>query len=515
MIVGIAAVLLALAALVALTRQLHFLQLNSYYNNRFWEYLRGAFSGVAVCSLLCAAGLSALFLLGWDVVFLITAAITGGIRGVFAVQKIRHAKKKLVFTARIKRMFVTAALLLGAAAAGSFWNRFWALPLMAAVCLMPFFAMLVNLINAPMEKAIAGWYVGDARRILKDSGVRVIGVTGSYGKTSTKYILGRILSEKYNVLITPESYNTLLGVVRTIRERLRPGTQLFIAEMGAKKQGDIEEICRLVQPEIGVITSIGPQHLNTFGSLENVVTTKFELADSVLSRNGMMFYNADNPFIAEKISGMPGIRYGTEHSGRDVFADGISVSREGLRFTIHAGETEIPVTTRLLGTHNVLNILAAAAVALHLQTPARDIAFAVSRLKPAPHRLEPKPFLGGALLIDDAYNANPEGSLEALRVLGSFEGMTRIVVTPGLVELGEREEECNRRLGEACAKNADFSIFVGEKRSVPLLAGAKAAGGECLLVMKTFGDALAHLRTVCDANTVVLFENDLPDNYAG
>ena len=285
--------------------------------------------------------------------------------------------------------------------------------------------------------------------------------------------------------------------------------------MGAKKQGDIEEICRLVQPEIGVITSIGPQHLNTFGSLENVVTTKFELADSVLSRNGMMFYNADNPFIAEKISGMPGIRYGTEHSGRDVFADGISVSREGLRFTIHAGETEIPVTTRLLGTHNVLNILAAAAVALHLQVPARDIAFAVSRLKPAPHRLEPKPFLGGALLIDDAYNANPEGSLEALRVLGSFEGMTRIVVTPGLVELGEREEECNRRLGEACAKNADFSIFVGEKRSVPLLAGAKAAGGESLLVMKTFGDALAHLRTVCDANTVVLFENDLPDNYAG
>ena len=175
----------------------------------------------------------------------------------------------------------------------------------------------------------------------------------------------------------------------------------------------------------------------------------------------------------------------------------------------------ISVTTKLLGRHNILNRVGAAAVAHSLGAAPEDIAFAVSRLTPTEHRLEMKTSVSGSLLIDDAYNANPEGCLEAVNVLGSFEGMQKVIITPGLVELGDKEFEYNKALGEAAAKVCDKLIFVGKKRSEPLVAGANDVGfdPDNIYIASSFMEAMEIYSSFANSNTVVLLENDLPDNY--
>lgn len=517
-------------ALFALTRQVHMLQQNSYFPSRYIGWLKtvGPWRALGTGLLTLAAGLLLFFSL--PLPFCGVCLLLGLIRIPAAVSGQGHAIKRLVFTARVKRLYVTAALLTCALTLAAALTP--ALPSKILLAVLLFFSFctpallfLCFFINQPIEKGIARWYVNDAKRILRGCrDLKVIGVTGSYGKTSTKYILGRLLSERYNTVITPESYNTPMGVVRTVREKLKPGTQIFVAEMGAKNVGDIAEICQIADPDLGVITSIGPQHLETFGSIENVTKTKFELADWVLKNHGTVFLNAGNPYIAQRAAGLPdgskilyGVRENMNQPAPDFYADSLSYGRNGSRFEIVGAGRRVPVTTRLLGLHNVSNILAAAAVGFHLGLTDSEVKYAVSQLKPVPHRLELKPFINGAILIDDAYNANPEGCLEAVRVLGSFSGMRKIIVTPGLVELGEKEYDCNYQLGLAAGKTCDTVILVGEKRAVPMADAIATLNfpKEQLHIVHSFADAMALLQRLADKSTAVLFENDLPDNYAG
>lgn len=512
----------AVSALLSLTGSLHMLQQNSYYNSRYRDWLKHQppfrvlprLNWIIKAFLLLTAGLV------WPPVSLAYMVLSCLLtfRKVRSVQK--RAIKPLVFTARVKRMYLTAGILL---AALTLLNGFVpGLSLLCTVLLLiasvsPLTAITVNLLNHPMEKAIGRHFIRDAQKNLRErKNLIVVGITGSYGKTSTKYILERILSEKYNVCMTPGSFNTTMGVVRTIREQMRPDCQLFLCEMGAKNIGDIQEICDIVHPNYGVITSVGPQHLQTFGTVENVCKTKFELADAVKENGGTVFLNGDNEWIAQKAGEYPAVSYGLS-DGHAVTAKEITCGRNGSSFTICFADRELRVSTKLLGRHNILNILAAAAVAQELGVTDSDLRYAVAQLAPVEHRLQMKPFLSGAVLIDDAYNANPEGSLEAVSVLASFTGMKKIIVTPGIVELGEKEYEYNHRLGLHMTECCDRIYVVGEKRSVPFADAVRESGYDParFTVVKTFRDAMAALRTVCDADTVVLFENDLPDNYAG
>ena len=173
------------------------------------------------------------------------------------------------------------------------------------------------------------------------------------------------------------------------------------------------------------------------------------------------------------------------------------------------------LTSRLLGLHSIINIAGAAALAFTLGVSAEDIKFAVSSLKPTEHRLELKTSVSGSLLIDDAYNANPEGSLEAVRVLGSFDGMKKVIITPGLIELGEKEYSCNYALGLEAADKCDIIIFVGKNRSKPMVDAVNSTefAKENLFVASSFLEAMEIYSRFADSNTVVLLENDLPDNY--
>jgi len=391
--------------------------------------------------------------------------------------------------------------------------------------LLPFLAVqtgiimpvLANIKCLPVEKSVQGYYLRDARKILDGHKSLIkIGITGSYGKTSTKFMLSRILSEKYNVLHTPESYNTLMGVTKTIREELKPVHEIFVCEMGANQVGDIKELCDLVNPKYGILTAIGNQHLDTMGSQENIVSTKYDLVRAVPS-DGIAFLNFDNDIIREKKAEKPDkkfISYSID-GDTDFFASDIEYTKNGISFSfcVKGGEKSA-FTINLLGLHNVLNATAAAAVAFTLGVPLSDIGNAIRDLKPVPHRLELIVNPGGYTAIDDAFNSNPDGANEALNVLSRFSGK-KILVTPGFVDLAEDEDSEHFKLGQKAAEVCDFVILVGTKRSKAAERGLLDRSYPALQykIVKNFEEAKVLLETVADTNSVVLFENDLPDNY--
>ena len=518
MLYNISVVIASVAALFSLTRQLHMLQQNSYYNSRYLSWAKDNFGFKTVFAILMLVASCSFIKVAWLILSSVLLISIIKIVHTFSFQK--KAIKPIVFTSRIKRMYVTAFIILAALCVCCFVFENIRFVFVIAVLVLFYFpgvtAVAVNIINAPAEKAVKQWYISDAKKKLRSfSDIKIIGITGSYGKTSTKHILSRLLNEKYNVCFTPGSFNTPMGVVRTIREHMQPQTEIFVCEMGAKNVGDIKEICKIVHPDTAIITSVGPQHLNTFKSIENIVKTKFELADAVKEKGGKVYLLNDNELIRAKSKEYDAVMYGTT-DGSEFKAENIRCSKSGTQFDVVFGGERISLSTKLLGMHNVVNITGAVAMAYQLGVSPRDIVYAVSKLEQTEHRLQLKPFIKGSTLIDDAYNANPEGCLEAVRVLGSFEGMKKIIVTPGLVELGEKEYECNYNLGLECTKHCDEIILVGKERSKPMTDAIATTefDKDRVHVVGTFKDAMALMQNMLDENCAVLFENDLPDNYA-
>lgn len=431
----------------------------------------------------------------------------------------KQAKKPLVCTARIKRLLVTCGVLTALCLLTVILCRnitaVWALLLPVFHCAGGLVVLLGNLINRPIEKAINRWYVEDAKKLLRSMPrLKVVGITGSYGKTSVKFFLHKLLSARYNVLMTPESYNTPMGVVKTIRQSLRATHEIFLCEMGARNVGDIKEICDIVSPDCGIITSVGPQHLESFHTVDNVIRTKFELRDA-LPQDGTIFLNWDNGYVRSQTPGRPAVTYGIENPDSDYFAYDITVSAAGSAFKMKAEGKEYAFSTRLIGSHNVLNIAGAIACAHTLGVPMEDLVRQVKLLESVPHRLQ---LIRGrsAIIIDDAYNSNPSGAKAALETLSAFEGV-KILVTPGMVELGAKQAELNRVFGSQAAGVCDYVALVGEKQTEPILQGLLDAGypRERIFVEHDLKAALKSVENIRTGGVqkIVLLENDLPDNF--
>lgn len=437
------------------------------------------------------------------------------------VNKPRQAKKPLVYTMRVRRMLVTTAVLymigmLVSLTAGEYWVRAGECILLVLFLLQPFLILLVNWINRPVEQAIDRHYVSDAARILREMpDLTVIGVTGSYGKTSVKYFLNTLLSSKFNVLQTPGNYNTTLGVVRTIREQMKPFHEIFICEMGAREVGDIKEICDLVHPDYGIITSIGPQHLQSFHTVENIIATKFELADAVPAE-GKVFLNYDNSYIRGHKIDKNVVSYGTAGAAIDYRAYDITVSPNGSTFKMKDAQgEEFEFHTRLVGNHNVQNIAGAIAVAHTLGIPMEKLRYPVKQLESVPHRLQLSR-QGGRILLDDSYNSNKNGFMAALDTLVMFKEL-RILMTPGMVELGEKQYSENKEVGVYAADKCDYAVLVGREQTKPIQDGLLEAGfaRSRMIVVDTLQEAFQMVNAIPDEKQkVVLIENDLPDNYA-
>ncbi|MDE6801963.1 MAG: UDP-N-acetylmuramoyl-tripeptide--D-alanyl-D-alanine ligase [Muribaculaceae bacterium] len=524
LITGLTLLIITLAYMIPVYRRdLMMLQQNSYRNERYARWFTTSNESTTFPRIL---GCIALFLILIYKIPFRVCAIPAAIIIVGCMISLlrRRYKKPLVMTARARRIFITMLAISYLLAAGT-WLLTYSLQYLCAMVLLevvasPFILLGANLLLRPVEARINRKYYNEARDILASiPDLRIIGITGSYGKTSTKHYLHAILSSHFDTLMTPGSYNTTLGVIRTIREYLQPYNEIFIVEMGAKQLGDIREICDLVHPSIGIVTAVGEQHLESFKSIENVQRTKFELVDSLPS-DGLAVINDDFPMIASRqVDNVPVIRYTARPDDltAQYRATDIAYTPAGTTFTIVGPDDfSIDLTTRLLGECNISNLTAAVAVAVYLGVPADKIRYAVENIEPVEHRLSIRRTAGGLTIIDDAFNSNPHGSRMAMEVLSQFTGGRRIVITPGMIELGQRQAELNRDLGGHISRSADIAIIVGEYNREALTAGIASDGTmprENVHTVDTFTQAQQLLMSFAAAGDTVIYENDLPDTF--
>ena len=381
--------------------------------------------------------------------------------------------------------------------------------------MLPLIVPLVNLIMTPVEKLIAHRYIVLAKKKLKNNPDLIkIGITGSFGKTSTKFFLKTILSEKYSVCASPFSYNTPMGITKSIIQYLDFSHQILIAEMGARFVGDIKELCDLVSPQYGIITSVGEQHLQTFKTLENIKNTKYELVDG-LEENGTIIFNGENKICCELYNKtiIPKMITGFNKQ-YDVYADNIKTSKEGTHFTLHIKNESVECFTKLLGEHNIEDILTSSGLAFKLGLTLQEISNGISKLQPIEHRLQLINASDGVTILDDSYNGSIEGSKKALEILKMFEG-EKIVVTPGLVELGTKEKQANIDFGERIAEVADKVIIVNVTHSLDIKKGLlnKKFDESKIYQIETLSAINELIKKMKLKDCTILFYNDLPDNY--
>ena len=491
-------------------------QQNSYRVERYNRWLRSTGEWLSRANLLAVVA---------AVTFLVTshwvALVLFGIwMAVIALAEFAIKYKiALAYTMRVRRLIATRLLLTTAIlVVVHICCKQYMLVAMMLVS-FDYWTILANQINQPLERAITRWYYRDAQRILRSMPhLKIIGITGSFGKTSTKHFLYRVLSERYNVLMTPGNFNTTLGVVRTVREHLKPHHEVFIVEMGAKQRGDIKEICDLVAPHMGIVTSVGEMHLETFLSVENVARTKFELIDA-LPEGGFGIVNIDSPAAAEHIKGLrrPVATYSVENPSADFRATDICYGAMQTSFTLRSGDrVEEGYTAHILGRGNILNITAALAVARELGVSDSAAKRAVRQIEQVEHRLSMRR-QGGITILDDAYNSNPTGAKMALEVLADFdtEGR-RYVVTPGFVEMGAKQYDNNRAFGRDIATaGVDRVYVVNEVNREAITKGLEDGGYDSAKVccVASFKEAMADLQPKLKSADVVLYENDLPDSF--
>lgn len=516
-------------------RALHLLQLEHYENARLllWLRRRGEVSEPAEAAAAIGAAVSAAVSLagGHRYLELIGFVLVAAVLAAAQVQTRRRARpevKPLVLTARARRLWALALAVPGAAvvigavltvALGS--DVPLALGALAAVAAVPGAPWLMCAVNgalAPVQHRINARYEAAARARLAAVGPEVVGITGSFGKTTTKVCVGAVLSEAMGTLITPASFNSRLGVIRAINEHLTERHRAFVVEMGMYRAGDIAQLCELVHPRIGVLTAIGPVHLERMGTIEAITDAKAELA-LALGADGHLVVNGDDPrcrAIAARVS-VDTVRYGVDDPDAEVRAEAVQTLDGATRFELVIGSGRVAVLARLLGRHNVSNLLAAAAVGHVLGMGLEQIARGLRAVEPPEHRLQPLPNpRAGIVVIDDAYNSNPAGAAAALEVLADHPATRRILVTPGMVELGEQEAALNESFGRQAAAVCDHVILVGPTRTRPIDRGLRAAGfaPEAITVVRDIAAATEALRGLTRAGDVILFENDLPDMYA-
>lgn len=435
-------------------------------------------------------------------------------------------KKPLAFTKRVRRLLVTTnilylILILGFLLSYQEENiTYYYLIISLTIYINYFVVMAANFINKPWEKSVYYYYFNKAKKKLKNmSNLKVIGITGSYGKTSSKNILASVLEPKYIVRPTPKNLNTPYGLMITINNYLDNFDEVLIAEMGAYVNGEIKEICDFVKPKYGILTIIGDAHLETFKTKKNICKTKFELIES-LPDDGACVLNLDDPYQVSYVknylkSKAKILWIGVDNKEALYNATHIKCDSKGTNFDILYDNKTCHVETKLLGLHNVYNILAAFALGNYLGVNVDSMISKIKALTPTEHRLELKK-LNNFMMIDDAYNSNPIGSSNALDVLGLMDGF-KVIVTPGMVELGINEEKLNYEFGLKISKVCDLVILIGENRTRVIKKALldNSYSSDNILVFNKLTNAFSYLEKLGleKKQVYALFENDLPDIY--
>ena len=503
-------------------KSFHMLQQNYYDDgNRYFKWILTNITKVACDS-------DILFILLICTIFFDVGVTIGAFIILYGIIFLSYKKKKvldkkpLVITPRIKRLSFTMFVLyfimvIPFIVNFNYDNLIYCYLLLGlATYLNCFVVMTANKINKPIEKCVYLYYRLKAIKKLKLMNIPVVGITGSYGKTSSKNIISDILNIKLNAFATPKSFNTPYGLISSINNYLDKFNDIFIAEMGAFKIGEIKQNCKLVNPKYGIITTIGEAHLETFGSRKNIMKGKFELVESLPS-DGLAILNGDDPYqLKYQIKNNCKVKWiGIDNKDVDLYATNIKLSGTGTSFdcVFKGDSTKYNFKTKLLGNHNVYNILAGILLGKELGLSIDELQRGVSSIKTIEHRLELKKY-GNINIIDDAYNSNPVGSKRAVEVLGLMEG-TKIIVTPGMIELGEKQYELNYKFGQYISEVCDYVILIGKKQTKPIYDGLieNNYDKKKIFILNDVREAFTLMNKLASYKTYVLLENDLPDLF--
>ncbi len=433
-----------------------------------------------------------------------------------------QVKIKFVYTFRIKRLILTTIIiyLFFFLCYFKYINNDYILLMVLSILtvIAHLHVYIAYLINLPIEKLIYNKYKKKAIKKLQGMNTINIGITGSYGKTSSKNILNDILGIKYLSYPTPGNLNTPLGLMKTINNNMDKFEEVFIAEISisSPETHDIEKSCEIIKPKYGIITNIGIAHLDTFKTEEAIQNAKFKLIESLPS-DGLGILNKDDPKqVNYQINNTCRIKWiGIDNTDADIIAKNIKFTKDGTEFdAIFKESTEkLHLKTCLFGKPNVYNILAALLLAKELKLTDEEMIKGVKNIKPIPHRLEIKKY-SEYTIIDDAYNSNPIGSSMALDVLNLMPGK-KVVVTPGMIELSDKMYELNYEFGTHIAKVADYVILVGKKQTKPIYDALIKNNyqEENIFITNDIKQAFPKINEIKDNNTYVLIENDLPDLF--
>lgn len=385
--------------------------------------------------------------------------------------------------------------------------------------LSPIYLLIAQAIFSPLEAYQKRRVLLSAQNKLKKlPNLKVIAITGSYAKTSTKDILYTLLWKKYQVVKTPKSFNTSLSIAHTILDLVKNNTEVLLVEMDAYHPREIDKLSKLVGPDLGIITGITSQHLERFGTMDKLIKTQFEIAQN-LATNGILFLNStDEETVKSYKNNLPlnvDLKfYGLSSPISQFYATGISKDLTGTSFTFHYKSQQVKVHIPLFGEHHVINFLGAAAIALNLGLSLNEISLRALKLLPTPHRLEIKK-QDQMTIIDNSYNTNPISAQTALLLLKDYPGKLKIVITPGLVELGPESYIKNKQFGNQIGQSANKVIIIGDHAKKPIIEGLNEVNfpQKDIYLVKSLDMGFTQLGQIATPETVVLIENDLPDQY--
>ena len=474
----------------------------SRFARRWWSLGPNRLLGAAAVVALVAAAFSI------AAAGLVAAAAIGA--GPFGLS-LRGRTSPLSWTRRLRTLAAVAAGLVLIAVAVSWLAgglRVAAAVSTFAAVACPLVVDLALVVTRPLESRLGRRYVLKATARLRSVAPTVVAITGSYGKTGTKGYVAHLLSGTRAVVPTPASFNNQAGLARAINEQLTPGTDVFVAEMGTYGPGEIAAMCEWVRPDIAVITAVGPVHLERMGSEARIAQAKAE----ILGRAPVVVLNVDNEWLAPlAVSASAAGKKVWRCSSIDRLAD-VCVVGDGDELHVLAAGSEIARSPVFDAAPT--NVACAVAVALELGVPPDRMASRLADLPGPAHRRQVTTGSSGATVIDDTYNANPAGAAAALGLLGRLGAGRgrRVVVTPGMVELGPRQQDENTGFGAEAARVATDVVVVGQTNAAALLAGA--SGGPARVVrVATREQAVAWVGGQVGDGDVVLYENDLPDHF--
>lgn len=533
MTTGLVFVAFLMFAIKRMMTYMHVLQQEDYMNDRLWKWIfeNKVFDKKLTWGLLI---LGAVYFTGYVQGFFLNFLVFICLAIVAYLEKDprKDGKKKLASTSRAKRIYFTGLALVAVFGGGLLFLAHHPWALIFPVQLVPFGLALGNTILKPFEEIVQKGYWDEARAKMAAYNPTVIAITGSYGKTSVKHILGHILKAHAPTLITPGSVNTPMGITRIVREQLDEGHQYLVVEMGAYGPGSIKKLCQLTPPDYGIITALGHAHYERFRSLETVAKAKFELAQAVVVKNGEMVIHErtlrfpyprevrsayeDSFLVCGEPPGKDSPKADISYlSKNDVHINKVAQTRTGIKIELKWKSDVHVFEVPLFGIHHGHNAALAFALGLKLGLSPAGMIKALKTLPQIDHRLEVKEQPDGSRLIDDAYNSNPLGFRSALdfMVTAETEGK-KILITPGMVELGVAHDEVHLKIGEYAGEVVDVAIVVAPKRIPTFVKGFKQTGGAKVLVeVETFDEANKWLAANRGPGDLILLENDLPDIY--